>query len=107
MAVSISSANPTLINPQALLRLPGVLALFPVSRSCWWQGVSAGRYPAPIRLGPHAVAWRAGDIFELIEKLSKNPPEPDWTPPKKPRTPANGKSAAGSRSRHKSKSDNH
>ena len=44
----------------ALLRLPQVLALIPVSRSAWWAGCKSGRYPKPIKLGPRTTAWRAG-----------------------------------------------
>jgi prophage regulatory protein len=54
----------------ALLRLPQVLALFPVSRSAWYHGIAAGKYPQPIRLGPRTVAWRSSDIQILIERLA-------------------------------------
>ena len=43
----------------ALLRLPQVLALIPVSRSAWWAGCKSGRYPKPVKLGPRTKAWRA------------------------------------------------
>ena len=86
MAVSISSANPILINPQALLRLPDVLALFPVSRSAWWEGIAEGKFPKPIKLGgPRSVAWRASEILELIDRLSNAPRTTAWVPPKKKR----------------------
>ena len=42
----------------ALLRLPQVLALIPVSRSAWWAGCKSGRYPKPVKLGPRTTAWR-------------------------------------------------
>jgi predicted DNA-binding transcriptional regulator AlpA len=50
------------------LRLPEVLALFPVSRSAWWAGVKAGKYPAAVKLGPNTTAWCAKDIRRLIER---------------------------------------
>ncbi|MFY8018041.1 MAG: helix-turn-helix transcriptional regulator [Inhella sp.] len=34
-----------------------MLAVFPVSRSTWYQGVKEGRYPKPIRLSERRVAW--------------------------------------------------
>ena len=49
------------------LRLPQVLALIPVSKSTWWAGVKEGRYPAAVKLGPRATAWRAEDIRALID----------------------------------------
>ena len=59
----------------ALLRLPQVLALMPVSRSAWWAGCKSGRYPKPVKLGPRTTAWRAADIAALLEKLTAEPEE--------------------------------
>ncbi len=58
------------ISSNALLRLPQVLALIPVSRSAWWAGCKSGRYPKPVKLGPRTTAWRASDIAALLEKLT-------------------------------------
>ncbi|TFZ02952.1 AlpA family phage regulatory protein [Ramlibacter henchirensis] len=41
-----------------LLRLPEVLRLYPVSKSAWYAGITAGRYPAGIKLSSRSVAWR-------------------------------------------------
>lgn len=57
--------------PDALLRLRQIIGPggpIPVSRSTWWAGVKTGRFPAPVRLGARAVAWRASDIAALVEK---------------------------------------
>ena len=54
----------------ALLRLPQVLTLIPVSRSAWWAGCKDGRYPKPVKIGPRTTAWRAEDIKALLRKLS-------------------------------------
>ncbi|NOC43892.1 MULTISPECIES: AlpA family transcriptional regulator [unclassified Ruegeria] len=40
----------------------------PVSRSTWWAGVRAGRFPQPVHLGPRTTAWRVGDIRELLRE---------------------------------------
>lgn len=55
----------------ALLRLPEVLSIIPVSRSTWYQGVKDGLYPQPLKLGPRVSAWRRSDIDSLIERLDK------------------------------------
>lgn len=55
----------------ALLRLPQVLALIPVSRSNWWAGVKDGRYPSPIKLSPRVTVWRASEIHAYIEGIAK------------------------------------
>lgn len=54
------------------LRLKQVLhpdGPIPVSKSTWWAGVRAGRFPKPIKLGPRITAWRAADIAALIENV--------------------------------------
>ncbi|MCH2547805.1 MAG: AlpA family phage regulatory protein [Alphaproteobacteria bacterium] len=53
------------------LRLKQVLTYIPVSRSTWWAGCRAGRFPAPVKLGARTTSWRAEDIRALIEELSK------------------------------------
>ena len=58
----------------ALLRLPQVLALIPVSRSAWWAGCKSGRYPKPVKLGPRTTAWTAAELFPL---RGTPPPEPE------------------------------
>ena len=60
--------NPT---PQTgFLRLPQVLALVPISKSAWWEGCKAGRFPKPVKLAPRTTAWRAEDIAALVKQLS-------------------------------------
>lgn len=50
-----------------LLKLPAVLAIIPVSRSAWYQGVATGAYPAGVKLGARSVAWRESSIIALVE----------------------------------------
>ena len=47
---------------------PPIPALIPVSKSTWWAGVSSGRFPKPIKLGPRITAWRVEDILALIQQ---------------------------------------
>lgn len=54
-----------------LVRLPAILAVFPVSKSTWWIGVKSGKYPQPVKLGPRITAWYAGDIRKLIESAGE------------------------------------
>jgi prophage regulatory protein len=58
------------ISNAALLRLPQVLALVPVSKSTWWNGVKHGRYPAPVKPSRRITAWRYTDILTLLASLS-------------------------------------
>lgn len=52
------------------VRLPTILAVFPIGKSTWWAGVRSGRFPPPVKLGPRVTAWRVTDIRSLLE----NPP---------------------------------
>lgn len=61
----------TAIPEVGFLRLPQVLAVFPISRSAWWAGVKAGQYPAAVKLSPRCTAWRAEDIRALIERSAE------------------------------------
>jgi prophage regulatory protein len=54
---------------ESLIKLTVVLQRFPVSRSKWYQGVKNGIYPAAIKLGPRASAWRSSDLDKLISSL--------------------------------------
>jgi len=53
------------------MRLPAVLAVYPVSKTTWWAGVKSGRYPQPVKLGPRTTAWRAEDIMQLIDEVGQ------------------------------------
>ena len=57
-----------LLPEDALIRLPDVLRLYPVSKSKWWGGIKDGVYPKPVELGPRARAWRVGDVLALSRK---------------------------------------
>lgn len=51
------------------MRLPQVLAVFPVGKSTWLAGVASGRYPKGVKLSPGCTAWRAEDIRALCESI--------------------------------------
>jgi prophage regulatory protein len=66
--VSADVATHARLPEEGFVRLPAILALYPVGRSTWWAGVKAGRYPAPVKLGPRITAWRVEDIRALLSK---------------------------------------
>ncbi len=53
------------------LRLPQVLSVIPLGKTCWWEGVRSGRFPKPVKLSTRCSAWRAEDIRQLIKDLSE------------------------------------
>lgn len=62
-----TEVDPLRLPTTGYVRLPTVLAVFPVSRSAWWAGVKSGRYPASVKLGPRTTAWRVEQIRALID----------------------------------------
>ncbi|MBL8199856.1 MAG: AlpA family phage regulatory protein [Chromatiales bacterium] len=48
------------------VRLPQILAVFPVSRSAWYEGIAAGRFPKPHKLGLRTAAWRVEDVRAVM-----------------------------------------
>jgi predicted DNA-binding transcriptional regulator AlpA len=62
--------TPTALPEIGYVRLPLVLQVYPIGKSTWWAGVKAGKYPAPVKLGPRVSAWRVDDIRELLSKLA-------------------------------------
>lgn len=45
------------------------------SRSTFYEGVAAGRFPQPVRIGPHAVRWAKHELEDCVRAmLDKRPP---------------------------------
>mgnify|MGYP003623688139 CR=1 FL=1 len=63
------------IPTSGFLRLPQILAIFPISKSAWWEGCRTGRYPKPIKLGPRTTVWQAEDITAFINHISSQQQE--------------------------------
>jgi predicted DNA-binding transcriptional regulator AlpA len=53
-----------LVRLREILRPVGPL---PISKTAWWAGVAAGRFPQPVRLGPGIAAWRVDEVRALYE----------------------------------------
>ena len=53
-----------------LYRLPQVLERIPVSRSSWFAGIQAGRYPRGYSLGMRTTVWRSDEIDQLVASLT-------------------------------------
>lgn len=66
-----NSLAPDGLPTAGFVRLTGVIAPggpLPISRSSWWEGVRARRYPKPVKLGPRITAWRCEDIRALMQQ---------------------------------------
>jgi len=62
----------SVLSAHGFLRLKQVLQLIPISKSSWYSGIQANRYPAPRRIGARTSVWRAEDIYELINKIGES-----------------------------------
>jgi prophage regulatory protein len=65
MAMQHNSALPSMPTgdaPRVLARLPTVLKITGLGRSTIYRWIAEGSFPAPVRLGRRAVAWRWSDL---------------------------------------------
>ncbi len=44
--------------------------LLPISKSGFYAGIKAGKYPAPIKLSPRVSVWRVEDIMQLLVDIA-------------------------------------
>ena len=51
---------------QTFLRLPKVIDATGRSKVSIYSDIKAGKFPAPIKIGPRAVAWVSTDIEQWI-----------------------------------------
>lgn len=42
-------------------------AIVPISKSSWYNGIRAGRFPRPLKLGVRTTVWRVSEIRALID----------------------------------------
>jgi len=65
----MSTANnlPVTLPETGFLRLPQVLTFVPISKSTLWRRVTAGTFPAPVKLSARVTAWRAEDVRKWIQ----------------------------------------
>ena len=56
---------------KALLRLPQVLWLVPVSKTTWYRWIAEGKAPASVKLGAKTTVWKSEDIARFIDEATK------------------------------------
>ena len=65
----VTTTNPP--SDDVLLRVPAITQRIGCSRSYWWAGVKAGRFPQGIKLSERVTVWRRSDIDRMIQMLGK------------------------------------
>ena len=48
---------------------PPIQPIIPLSKTTWWNGVRAGRYPQPIKLSDNVTAWRSDNFQNLVDEI--------------------------------------
>lgn len=61
--------RPQPLPKSGLVRLPSILAVFPISRTGLYNKIAAGEFPSPVKLGPRTSAWRVEEVREVLAKL--------------------------------------
>ena len=62
------------LHEKRYLRLKSVLELIPISRSTWYKWIQIGIAPKPTHISLRVAAWRAQDIENLLDEMTK----PEW-----------------------------
>ena len=58
-------------NEDHLIRQPELLKLTSKSRSALYREINEGTFPAPVKIGKRAVAWRASEVYAWINDRPK------------------------------------
>jgi prophage regulatory protein len=59
------TTTPAAAVPERLLRLPAVLAMTGLGRSCWLDRVRRGEAPKPVKIG-RATAWLESELRDWV-----------------------------------------
>ena len=62
--------TPLPLPQEGFVRLPQVLHVLGIGKSSFWEGIKAGKYPAPVKIGPRTTVWRVEEIRALIRQMS-------------------------------------
>jgi prophage regulatory protein len=68
-AVAIRATEPA----RLFARLPTVIQATGLGRSTIYRLVASGAFPAPVHLGPRAVAWRWSDLDQWSQSRRADP----------------------------------
>lgn len=69
------SADPSLLDPDARLRLPELRRYIPLSEQRIRQLVALGKLAPPERIGMRAVAWRVSAVRDYLDHLAREDAE--------------------------------
>lgn len=53
------------------VRLPSVLAVYPVSKSKLYSDIKEGKFPPPVKLSERISAWDVGTLRRHLESIGR------------------------------------
>ena len=56
------------MNDPVLIRLPSVIAICAMSRSCIYEAIKSGSFPAPVKLNGRPSAWVKQEILHWVNE---------------------------------------
>lgn len=56
----------------SIKRLPAVKEISGLGKTSIYEGVAAGTFPSPLKIGPRAVGWRTSDLNEWLNSRKPN-----------------------------------
>lgn len=71
---------------QHLWKLPRVLEFTQLSRSTIYAKINDGSFPAPVKIGARAVAWRVEDVKDWFARCVEEAQVPTGTRSEKDKT---------------------
>jgi prophage regulatory protein len=67
----LARLNEVFTVPEILLRKPEVLKIVPFKYVTMYAMIKRGEFPAPIKIGQRAVAWKMSEIQAWIESRER------------------------------------
>ena len=65
-----NSASDLSVSPVALIRIPQILKVMPVSKSKFWLMVQKGEFPKPIKIGRSSF-WTVEQVHGFLRKRAE------------------------------------
>jgi prophage regulatory protein len=59
--------NSNTLPQTGFVRLPQVLAVYPVSKSKLYADIKAGKFPSPVKLSERVSAWKVETLRAFLE----------------------------------------
>ena len=83
-SIAVAPTHSASLPSEGFVRLPQILAVFPVSPAHFWEGIRQGIFPAGLSLSPKITVWAVEDIRRLVAFYKERAEWRPWQPPSHP-----------------------